>query len=273
MIKLFFCLLLLIGAPVMAQDTNLWETKLPFEDATISYQITGTQTGNATTYIKNFGQTSAIYRETTFTIMGITNQENSLTITTPDWIYDLDLNSKMGSKQVNPQKLFAAEFRNLSAPEQNQFTANAENLGLSTIEGMDGNMEKNAAKLLGYSCDKVAMMGITVYSISHSDLMLKSETDMMGMKFTEVATQIKKGAVPAAKFKIPADIQVSHNPAADEMAKIHVEMTIQSILDGELPSARMKQYDPTPGEQNQQDMPADMKEQMEKMMEMFGGQG
>ena len=274
--KLFICLIiLLISAPIMAQSSNIWETKLPFKEATISYQITGTQTGNATTYIKDYGQTSAVYRDTTITVMGFTNQEESIVITTPDWVYDIDLSNKMGSKQTNPQKYFAAEFHNLSAAEQKQFTANAEKLGMSTVAGMDGETEKNAAKILGYNCDKVTMMGVTVYSISNADLMLKMETDMMGMKFSEVATQIKKGSVPAAKFKVPTGIQISHNTAADEMARTHVKMTFQSILEGESPSSRMEQYDPPPSKQNnqEQEMPTDMKEQMQKMMKMFGGQG
>ncbi len=274
--KIFICLAILLISPLaMAQDSNLWETKLPFKEATISYQVTGTQTGSATTYVKDFGQTSAVYRNTTITVMGFTSKENTLVITTPDWIYDIDLNSKTGSKQVNPQKHFAAEFRSLSTAEQKQFTANAEKLGMSTVDGMGGEIEKNTVKLLGYNCDKITMMGVTVYSISNSGLMLKSETDMMGMKFTEVATKIKEGATPASRFAVPAGIQVSHNSAADEMARTHVKMTIQSILDGELPSDRMKQYNPPPSKQDNpnQEMPSDMKEQMEKMMKMLGGQG
>ncbi|MEA3543736.1 MAG: hypothetical protein U9R69_00785 [Thermodesulfobacteriota bacterium] len=273
--KLLFCLaILLLSTPVTAQSSNLWETQLPFKEATISYQMTGVQAGSSTTYVKNFGKTSAIYRDTTITIMGITNRENSLTITTSDWVYDLDLSTRTGSKQVNPEKLFVTEFNNLSAADQKKFTANAEKLGMSTLAGMDGEIEKNAAKILGYNCDKVQMMGVTVYSISDTGLMLKAETDMMGMKFTEVATKIKKGSIPAAKFAVPADIQVSRNPAADEMSITHVKMTIQSILEGELPGARMEQYNPSPEEQDQpQEMPEDMQKQMEQMMKMFGNQG
>ncbi|MCD6582594.1 MAG: hypothetical protein J7K90_12425 [Desulfuromusa sp.] len=270
--ELLFCLiLLLVSAPDMAQSADMWETKLPFKEATISYQITGTQTGSSTVFLKDYGKTSAIYRNATTKIMGITNQENTLSILTPDWIYNIDLNSKEGTKQINPEKYFIEEFNNLSAAERQKVAANAENMSMGTMVGMDGQVEKNAAKILGYSCDKVTMMGITIYSISDTDLSLKTETNMMGMAFTEVATKINKGSVPAAKFAIPADIQITHQPAADEMAKSHAKMTIQSLLEGKRPSDRMEQYN-TPNNQ-QQDMPSDMKEQMEKMMKMFGGQG
>ena len=267
--KLFFCLaILLLSSPVLAQKENPWERKLPFKEATISYQITGTQTGSSTMYLKDYGKTSAIYRNATTKIMGITNQENTLNILTSDWIYNIDLSSKEGSKQVNPEKYFIEEFNRLSAAEQKKVTINAEKMGMGTMVGMDGEVIKNAANILGYNCDKVSMMGITIYSISDTDLSLKTETNMMGMAFTQVATKINKGSVPAAKFAIPADIQITHQPAADEMAKSHAKMTIQSLLEGKRPSDRMEH----PNNQ-QPEMPADMQEQMEKMMKMFGGQG
>jgi len=270
--KLILCLtILLLSGPVLAQKENPWEGKLPFKEATIPYQITGTQTGSSTVYLKDYGKTSAIYRNATTKIMGITDQENTLTIITPDWIYNIDLNSKDGSKQVNPEKYFIEEFDNLSTAERKKVAANAENMGMATAGGMGGQIEKNATKILGYNCDKVSMMGVIVYSISNTNLSLKTETNMMGMTFTEVATKIDEGSVSAAKFAIPADIQITNQPAADEMARSHAKMTIQSLLEGKRPSDRMKQYN-TPNNQ-QQEMPSDMKEQMEKMMKMFGGQG
>jgi len=271
--QLFFTLMILLTAiPVLAASGNPWEQKLPFKEAIISYQISGTQTGKATMYVKNYGQTSAVYRDVTTKIMGMSNREESIAITTPDWVYDIDITNKSGSKQVNPQKYFAAEYEQLSPADQKKVTANAEKLGLSTLVSLDGKMEKNAATILGYQCDKVMMMGTSIYSISDCGLVLKSETDMMGMKINEVATKIDKRAVSSNKFKVPTGITITSNPAADEMAKTHVQMTVQSILDGELPYSRMKRYNPSPEEQ-QQEMTPEMQEQIQQMMKMFGGQG
>ncbi len=270
--KLFFCLIIfLLSSPVLAQEKNPWDRKLPFKEAIISYRITGTQVGNSTVYVKDHGKTSAIYRNATTTVMGFTNQEDTLNIITPDWIYDIDLNSKKGSKQTNPEKYFIEEYNNLSAAEQKKVAINVEKMGMGTVTGMDGQIIKNAVKILGYNCDKVTMMGVTVYSINDTNLPLKTETDMMGMKFSEVATKIAKGSVLAAKFAIPASVQVTHQPAAEEMAKSHAKMTIQNLLEGKQPSDRMKQYN-TPSNQ-EQEMPSDMKEQMKKMMKLFGDQG
>ena len=263
--------ILLLSTQVLAQKENPWERKLPFKEAEISYQIIGTQTGSSTMYVKDYGKTSAIFRNTTTKIMGITNQENTLSVITPDWIYDIDLANKQGSKQINPEKYFIEEFNNLSAAEQKKITTNAENMGTATVDGMGGEIEKNATKVLGYNCDKVSMMGVIIYSISDTGLPLKTETNMMGMTFTEVATKIDKGSVPAAKFAIPADIRITEQPAADEMARSHAKMAIQSLLEGKQPSDRMEQYN-MPSNQ-EQEMSPEMQEQMQKMMKMFGGKG
>ena len=270
--KLILCMaILLLSIPALAQKDNPWERKLPFKEAKISYQISGTQTGSSTMYVKDYGKTSAIYRNTTTKIIGMTHQENTLSIITPDWLYDIDLSSKQGSKQINPEKYFIEEFNNLSAAEQKKVATNAENMGMATVDGMGGEIEKDATKILGYNCDKVSMMGAIVYSISNTGLALKTETNMMGMTFTEVATKIDKGSVPTAKFAIPADIQITDQPAADEMARSHAKMTIQSLLEGKQPSDRMEQYNPPSNQE--QEMSPDMQEQMQKMIKMFGGKG
>ena len=48
--------------PVFAAD-NPWDMKLPFENATIYYEVTGTETGNETLYIKEFGDIKAHYHQ------------------------------------------------------------------------------------------------------------------------------------------------------------------------------------------------------------------
>ena len=62
-----------------------WEKKLPFKSAVIEYTITGTQKGTKTIYVKDYGQTVAEYRNISMTVIGMTQKENTMDITTPDW--------------------------------------------------------------------------------------------------------------------------------------------------------------------------------------------
>jgi len=199
---------LLITAPALAGE-NPWDTKLPFKKATLNYSITGTENGSETLYIRNYGKEQATYRNTTSKIFFMTTKTESIQIVTPDWIYSIDLQEKTGSKSVNPTKYMIEEYNSLSRSDRKKVLKNSEELGHSVTEGLQGEIEKNAAKILGYSCDKVSVMGSTIYMISGTGLPLKSETSMAGMNFKSVATGIDKGSAPDNVFIPPAGINLA----------------------------------------------------------------
>ena len=81
-----------------------WEKRLPFDSATIEYRISGMQSGTRTTYVKEHGKYEASYERLSMHIMGMTQKIERIEITTPDWIYDIDLVERTGTKNVNPAK-------------------------------------------------------------------------------------------------------------------------------------------------------------------------
>lgn len=214
---------------------NPWDKKLPFKSATIDYTVAGTMSGEKTVYIKDYGRTTAEYCNTSMEMFGRTQQQKEIIITTPDWVYTLDMVGNTGIKQANPKKFMIREFNSLSKTEQGKVAENAEKFGISTIEGMDGNLQKNAANIMGYECDKVSLMGTIVYTIAGTDLPLKIEGNTMGIKINQVATQIKKGSVPPSKFGLALNIDFVHDKQADLMMQAQAEDVIHSLLLGKRP--------------------------------------
>ena len=248
-----------------------WEKKLPFENATINYTINGLTNGSKILYIKDYGRTTAEYRNTTSTMFGMAQQQKEVNITTPDWVYTIDLLTGTGMKMVNPEKYFIEEFNKLSRNQQKTVIRNTEKMDLSTVEGMSGTLEKNAAKILGYRCDKVGLAGSTLYIISDSDIPLKLETNMMGMKFEELATRIDKGSVPAAKFNLPANVSITDDRQAGQMMRAQAKTTIQDLLAGK--RSKMSGAGSGGNDQGgQQQLTPEQVMQMQQMMQMFGGQ-
>ncbi len=268
---LIFLTIVLLSTTALAKEINPWEQKLPFKEAIISYEITGTQTGSSTLYLKDYGKTSALFRNVTTKILMMKTQESTLNITTREWVYSIDLNEKTGMKQVNPEKYLIEEFNKLSAADQKKVAANVEEFGISFVAGMDGQVKKNAKKILGYNCDKITMMGTTVYSISGIGLPLKTKSNMMGMKFKEKATEIKKTSVPADKFMVPAGVKIKYSSESDEVARNQAKMIIQSLLEDKQLNPEMDSNQPPEQQDDQQKAPAGMEEQMKSMMKMFGG--
>lgn len=260
--------LLLLSTSVFAVESP-WDKKLPFKEATIYYQIDGMQKGSSTTYIKDYGKKTAVYRDTSMNFLGMTKNSKTLEITTPDWIYNIDLIKKTGTKQANPVKYMKEEYYRLSKSDQKKLVKNSEKLGLSMLGNLNGKVEKKAAKILGYNCDKITMGGMTVYTISNTPLTLKSDGNMMGMKFTETAIKIVKGSVPSSKFKIPGDISIRHDEQADEMIKQQAKATVHNLLEGKAPEPVMKNSNS--GSQQQNEMTPEQKDAVNKFMKLFGG--
>ena len=257
---------------------NPWMKKLPFKVATIHYNISGTEQGSQTMYIKDYGETTALHRNTVMNMFGMTQRQDTIQITTPDWVYDIDLTNRSGSKSVNPAKYMLEEYNRLSASDRKKADRNAEKMGAQAVNNMQGNIQKNAAKLLGYSCDLVSMMGVTVYSIAGTGVELKSESNMMGVKALTVATKIDKGNPPKSKFTPPAGIDLRPDPEADAMARQMARSMVQSMVNGTTPTMgeAMQRgggqgYQPPPQDSgNSAAPPAGMEEMMKGLQGLFG---
>lgn len=232
-------IILFFATPAFAVD-NPWDTKLPFKSAIIESKISGTMNGVKTLYIKDYGKTRAEHSNTSMKMFGMTQQQKEIIITTPDWVYTINLLENTGTKQANLKKYMAQEFYDLSQSDQKTVVKNAESQGVATIDGMEGAIQKNATKILGYNCDKVTMKGTTLYAISGTDLTLKINGDMMGIKINQIANSVKKESGPSAKFSLPSNIIFEHDKQADQMMQDQAKNTIQNLLagnSGKTPSA------------------------------------
>jgi len=270
--KLSLLLVLLFATSAFALD-NPWDKKLPFKSAIINYKVSGTMSGEKTIYVKDYGKTTVEYSNTSMKMLSMTQQQKEIIITTPDWQYTIDLVENTGTKQANPKKFMRQEFNNLPKTKQKKVVKNAESLGISTIEGMNGKLQKNAAEILGYKCDKVNLLGTIVYTISGTGLPLKIEGNMMGMQFNQVAINIKKGSVPSSKFELPSNIRFEHNKQADQMMQAQAKTAIQNLLEGKRPESigAGNQMGGTANDPNQ--LTPEMQEQMQQMMKIFNKQG
>ncbi|WP_300673442.1 hypothetical protein [Desulfoluna sp.] len=228
------------SAPALAVE-NPWTKKLPFKEGTVSYEISGTIKGNETVYVKDHGHTTAAYRTETGSSFGFSTNTRELTLTTPDWIYTVDLDDNTGTKQINPKKVITDEFNRLSRKDQKKLVKNSDQLGITLVGGLSGSVEKKAVKLLGYRCDRVTAMGIETCTLTGTDFPMKSSGQLMGMTFREEATRIEKKRVASQKFSLPQGADILHEPAADAAITGQIRMMFQSLLEGERPVSRQEQ--------------------------------
>ncbi len=262
---LLIMMVLLLPSIAFAGGDSPWEVKLPFKKATITYSLGGMQEGTETLYIRDYGKETATYTETTTKMLGMVMKTQEVEIMTPDFIYSFDLTEQSGVKSVNPEKYMIEEYNKLSKAEKKQVKKNSETMGVSMTEGLGGEIEKNVTKILGYKCDKMTVMGSTVYMIHDTQVPLKTEVNMMGMKMEIVATDVKEGKVDGAKFKHPEGIDLVTDNQADAAARTMAKQTMDMLKDPEGVKQGSMQT-----QQQQQLSPEEQKE-VEQAMEALKG--
>lgn len=265
-------MIMLLGIPSLSlagDDRLAWEKELPFKTATITYVIKGMENGKETLYIRDYGKERAIYRETTSNMMGMKMINRTVEFRTPEQIYTYDLEKRRGSKGVNPQKYMIEEYDRLPAGEKEKIRENAKVMGAAYAQGMGGAIQRNAAKLLGLDCDKVAIKGgSSTYLIHDTDVALKTEMNMMGMKLTMVAQSVDKGEVDEKFFKHPEGITAEASSESDKMAKNMARQSIAMLKDPE----KAKDMPMMPQlAVPQAKMSAEDKEMMEQVQQMMKG--
>jgi hypothetical protein len=275
-IKIVLTLIAVLLLPLIAlAENNPWERKLPFEKATIQYTLNGTEKGTESLYIRNYGKETATYHKGVNTMMGRTMQNETIHFQTPDWTYSFDMVKKTGKKSVNPQKYMIEEYNKLSPAEKDQVMKNAQEMGVTMTSGMGGKVEMNAAKILGYDCDRATVMGSTVYSMHQTGIPLKIDTAMMGIAMQKEATEVKQGSVDAKYFEFPAGITPQIDPDGDAAARSMAQQTMAMLKDPE-GAKKMGQMNPMMQKRGKRNTPQDgnpeiSDEEMEQAMKAMQG--
>lgn len=230
-IVVVLCLLILAVPIAAGAVSNPWNKKLPFKEATIHYELSGMEKGTEVVYIRDYGKQTAKYHSGTTSLLGMARKTNTVEITTPDWVYTFDLDKKTGTKVINPRKIMVEEYNNLSAADKEKALKNAEKTGGMMLNGLEGQVERNARTILGFSCDKVSMMGTTAYSIHDTPVTLLSDSNILGIEIRIEAIKVDEGSVDDKYFTFPTGIVAQPNSQADETTRSIVRQNIALMLD------------------------------------------
>ncbi len=236
MYKKIFVLLIFMLVPMLvhAGDKTPWDEKLPFKHATITYALSGLQKGTEIRYMTDNGMKTATYTSSSMKVMGITQKTETIKFEDPDWIFHYDLEEGVGSKQTNPKKYMIEEYNKLSKKEKEQVLKNSKDTSPgSLLGGLKAKVEKNATKILGFSCDKASMMGTVVYSIHDTTVPLLTESNMMGVKMRIEAIGIDRGKPAGKFFEHPKGITAVYDPEADELSRAMAAQVIEILKDPE----------------------------------------
>lgn len=230
--------LLIIGVSVFSNITfvhakdNPWEVSLPFERGVIHYKISGAQKGTETLYIRDHGNERVKITKSKGKVMFVTTETDTIEITTRDAVINIDRTNNTGTRMTNPQKLLKEEITKLSEKERQIVLKNFEVIGMNLATQMGGEVKLNAGEHLGYPCDLVTVMGSTSCQMSGTPIMLRMESNIMGVSIKTVAKKIEKNVkVSNDVFQVPEGVTVSYSKEADDMNRQMIASMIENMKD------------------------------------------
>jgi D-arabinose 5-phosphate isomerase GutQ len=201
--------------------------------------------GSGKLYFTDYGNLELQERTEKETVMGRTTTSHSLTKIDHGTLYTIDNNEKViYKKDITMLKQMDKEGKNLTK------------MGKKMMQQMGGK-KVGTGKVLGYPCEIWELMGSKVWI--YKGIPLKSESNIMGFKHTEVATKAKFNVViPKEKFKLPDYPVKTFDQMMQEQMQKHPGTTAKHSAPAQpkISPEQMKQ----------------MQEMMKNLGKMFGGQ-
>ena len=134
--------LFLVVYSASAKNNSL-DIQLPFKTAVIHYDVSGSQKGTETLYIRDSGNERVKVTKSKGKMMFVKVSTNTVEIITRDSIVQIDMDKKTGAKTTNPQKFMQQEMDKLSKKERTIVMNTFEQMGMSMGMMMGGVVKKN----------------------------------------------------------------------------------------------------------------------------------
>lgn len=233
----FITLIVICSCPSLASQKNPWDVKLPFRTAVIEYKISGNENGWETMSIANYGKLTSVRRESAGKVLFISQETNTLTITTPDKLTVVDMEEMSGTEVTNPIKFMIEEYNNLSMKERSTVMENAKKMGASGVSmfhQMGGKFERNAGEHLGYKCDVATFMGTRAFSMAGTPIPLKTQSSILGITMNVFATSVQENVkIKNSVFEVPDGVSIRFDIRADDANREMAKKMIEYLKDPE----------------------------------------
>lgn len=194
---LILFLSLLLAIQVGAQQSA---KRYALKSGKVEYKLSGNTTGTKTIYFSDYGNKYYEHEqsETITKMFGIEDRSETdkITIIKDGHFWTIDnLTKKNYEGNVPYSKLSNEMVGNMTEPEQ-------EKLADDILKSFGG-QRLGKEKVLGYTCEKMSLIGSLIWI--YKGISLKSESKVMGITANEVATIFEKDiSVPASKFSPPS---------------------------------------------------------------------
>ncbi|MCH9812969.1 MAG: hypothetical protein K0U47_03390 [Epsilonproteobacteria bacterium] len=212
MIKIkYYIVLFLSLCALPLSASNIFDKEIPFKEGIVHYSVSGSEYGTKTLYIKEYGKRQVRYTNTKSKFMRQNSTTDRFTHITPKWIYEIDLESNSTTKLPNMKYLLQKRFAKLSKKEKKIVTKNLTDIKQNSLQNLKGTLKPHVTEILGFNCNLESIQGVNTYTAENSELVLKTETEILGFHTKMVATKIEKKAIGFDIFILPKNLKIKDN--------------------------------------------------------------
>lgn len=214
--KLYNRLSLVLAIFLLASCTaNGWSQELrryKTRAAIVEYKMSGMQTGTETLYFDRWGMREAKYTQTEIKAGTIVVKQNRITLLDGEWTYNVDLDSKTGTKIPTP---LLKELTGAAKREDKDATE----IGEEMMTRMGGR-KIGTETVLGKPCDVWEIKNMNTKSWVWQGVTLKSIVNMMGKTQTTEATRLQDNVnIPEGKLTLPPNVKITEGADPMDMLK------------------------------------------------------
>lgn len=196
-----------LSMALLAQSPDYMNQKqFEIKSGKVIYNIEGKTKGTKTFWFDDYGRKQYTHTVTTTKMMGMTSKSETVQIRDSEYVYDLNLLEKTGTRM----KLQDA---NDMIEATRSATSDAEllKMGKQMEKDLEGR-EEGTEQFLGRNCKVYVVGKLNGRSLFYKGVTLKTTIDMGGMLGTsnEVATSFDENiSVPASQFTVPSGFEIT----------------------------------------------------------------
>lgn len=205
-----FAIFLLAGCAANAWSQDFRRYKM--RAAIVEYKMSGMQSGTETLYFDRYGMREAKYTQTEIKAGTIVVKQNRMTLLDGEWTYNVDLDTKTGTKIPTP---FMKELTGAAKREGKDATE----IGEEMLARMGGR-KIGTETVLGKPCDVWEIKNLNAKSWVWQGVTLKTVVNMMGQMMTTEAVRLQDNAsIPEEKLTLPKDVKITEGANPMDMLK------------------------------------------------------
>jgi len=214
---------------LVSYNTPFWKP-LPFKEGVIYYIIDGNEIGIETLYIKDYGKTTIRFTSKESKIMFDQLYTEQITLTTPKWVYKIDLANNSAYKSTNILNLLNKEYSKLSKQDQKNIISNIKAYNFFLHDNINTQSKKTKHFILSHTCyDSLTFDGRLTCYFQNSDIYLKSQIDIFGFSSKTEAINIEIKKVDDSIFQLPKNLSIISDQESEEKNIIRAKQIISYL--------------------------------------------